>query len=93
MSIIKYITRLKAMDDLIRRKATGTPEEFARKLGIHRSAVMENLKEMKELGAEISYCHIRKSYFYEKRLTLFIGKDDYQSGFEQIKGGVNVLMV
>ena len=29
MSLLKYIERLKRMDDLIRRKATGCADEFA----------------------------------------------------------------
>jgi len=37
MCLVKYIYRLKRIDALIFMKATGTPEEFAEKLGIKRS--------------------------------------------------------
>lgn len=86
MSLLKYIERLKRMDDLIRRKATGCADEFATKLGISKSQLYDELKEMKELGAPIEYCPTRKSYVYsaEARLTF-----TFQSDFKQIKGGKN----
>jgi len=44
--------------------ATGTPEEFAEKLGIRRSTLFQSLQEMRELGADIKYSCIRQSYYY-----------------------------
>jgi biotin operon repressor len=72
MSILKYIDRLKRMDDLIRRKATGNAEEFSRKLGISVSVLKENIGEMRELGAEIEFCRESKSYFYKKKGHMLI---------------------
>lgn len=86
MSLLKYIHRLKRMDDLIRRKATGTPEEFAAKLGLGKSVLMEELSELRELGAKIAYCRERRSYYYEQSFLVMIGKQHGQSG-ETIKGG------
>jgi ribosomal protein S25 len=73
MSLLKYIERLKRMDDLIRRKATGTPDEFASRLGLGKSVLMDELRELKELGAEITYCKQRKSYYYTQDFVLQIG--------------------
>lgn len=66
MSLLKYIDRLKRMDDLIRRKSTGTPDEFSQKLNISRSQLLQDLKELKELGAPVDYCHISQSYHYTR---------------------------
>ncbi len=87
MSLLKYIERLKRMDDLIRRRATGCPDEFATKLGISKSQLYDELKEMKELGAPIEYCQTRKSYIYsaEARLTF-----TFHSNFKEIKGRQNI---
>jgi GTP-sensing pleiotropic transcriptional regulator CodY len=49
MSLLKSIERLQRIDYLIRKEATGTSDEFAEKVGICRSMLMENLREMKEL--------------------------------------------
>lgn len=73
MSLLKYVERLKRMDALIRRKATGTPDEFANRLGIRRTILMEELRELKELGADLCYCKVRQSYYYANEFILKIG--------------------
>jgi len=65
MSLIKYVERLKRMDDLIKRKATGTPDRFAEKLHISKSMLMINLNELKELGALIKYDLDERTYYYD----------------------------
>jgi len=70
MSLLKYLERLKRMDDLIHRKATGNPEEFAEKIGISRSQLLEHIKELRELGAEIEYCTINRSYYFKYNQSL-----------------------
>jgi len=62
MSILKYVIRLSRMDYLIKRKATGTPDQFAEKLEISRSTLMENIRELKILGGSIEYDKNRESY-------------------------------
>ena len=61
----KYISRLERIDYLIRKKATGTPEELAQRLGIHVSKVYETISYLKSLGAPISYSIDRQSYYYQ----------------------------
>lgn len=64
MSLLKAIERIKRMDDLISRKATGTPDEFAEKLGISKSMLMVNLIELKEMGALVKYDIHKQAYYY-----------------------------
>ncbi len=52
------------MDLLISLMATGTPEEFAEKIGIRRSTLFESIQEMRGLGVDIKYSHDRQSYYY-----------------------------
>ncbi|NOS94486.1 MAG: HTH domain-containing protein [Cyclobacteriaceae bacterium] len=70
MSLLKYIERARRMDDLIRRRATGGSEEFARRLGISRSVLMENLKDLKEMGAPIQFCETTRTYYYKSEYHL-----------------------
>jgi len=62
------------MDFLISRKATGTPDEFAEKMGIARSSLFQYLQEMKEMGMDIRYSNAVRSYYYanKKRLNISI---------------------
>ncbi|MCX8490446.1 MAG: hypothetical protein ORN54_05205 [Cyclobacteriaceae bacterium] len=75
MSLLKSVERLQRLDYFIRKEATGSSKEFAEKLGICRSMLMENLNEMKELGAQLNYCPRRRSYVYLNEFTLIIGRD------------------
>jgi hypothetical protein len=81
------------MDDLIKRKATGTPAEFAEKLEISRSTLMENIRELKILGGSIDYDKNRESYTYLEECCLEIKFKKnmlLDSNSEQIKGaGIN----
>jgi biotin operon repressor len=81
MSLLKSIDRLKKLDSLIKKEFTGTAEEFAEKIGISRSMLMINLDEMREMGAQIKFNPIRKTYYYEQRFDLLIGN------MVQVKGG------
>ena len=55
------------MDDLIARRATGTPEAFAQRMHLCRSELMNCLNELRQLGADIRYCKNRQSYYYSIR--------------------------
>ena len=50
MSLLKSIERLKRIDYFLKKEATGTGDEFAEKIGISRSTLMENLREMKKFN-------------------------------------------
>lgn len=65
MSKFAYLNRLRRLDYLIRTRATGNTNEFASRLGISRSQLCEDLKDLRELGAPIFYNRIRQTYYYE----------------------------
>lgn len=53
------------MDTLIRRKATGNPGEFARRLGLSKSGMHYTLKKLKEdFHAPVAYDKRRGCYYY-----------------------------
>lgn len=63
--MLRYdLHRLRSMDRLIRIKGTGTPQYFAKKLGISERTLYEYLSFMKDLGAPIEYNKFRESYYY-----------------------------
>lgn len=66
------------MDDLIRRKATGTPEEFAQKMDLSRSALLKYIKLLKELNAPVKYDQERRSYCYLFPCKLRLGFESNQ---------------
>jgi len=67
MAILKHIKRLKYIDYLIKRKATGSLETLAKKNGVCKRAMTDILNEMKELGFPIKYDRTRCTYFYDQQ--------------------------
>ncbi|TSJ43047.1 HTH domain-containing protein [Mucilaginibacter corticis] len=59
-----YFDRLDHLNSLIRKKATGTPEQLAKKLNVSERTTFEYLDILKSLGADIRYSRERQSYYY-----------------------------
>jgi predicted DNA-binding transcriptional regulator YafY len=62
--VSKRISQLERLDDLIRRKATGTPTELAVKMALSERTVYHFIEELREHGACIVYNKFRESYEY-----------------------------
>lgn len=94
MSLHKYIERIKYIDYLIRRRATGNAEELATKLGLSVSGTFKFISELKDEGFPISYSKSDKSYYYTKEgcfvKNLFDAELD-AGGMRRIMGGENKL--
>ena len=88
MALLKYIERMKRMDRLIRMKATGSPNQFAEKMGLCKSVLLDHIKEMKNMGAPIEFDRNLNSYVYGKNVKLSINYILQDS--ESIKGGFSL---
>lgn len=89
MSLFKYIERTKAIHKLIESEKTGPSHEFANRLGISRSLLMEHLREMREdLNAPIGYCRKRETFYY---IHSFKFRVVISAEMGALKGGYNFL--
>ena len=70
MKAFEQLERLKQMNRLIKEERTGTPEEFALRLGLSSSHLYRCIDEIKELGAPINFSRSRKTYYYENEFEL-----------------------
>ena len=66
MSLQTHLDRMRFIDDLIRRRATGDLESLCKKLGLSRSHTLEYLKELKENGFPIKYSRSQIHYYYSE---------------------------
>lgn len=74
MSLRTYMTRIRRLDSMIRRKSTGPPEELAEKLDISERWLYKFLRELKEeFGCPITYDSYRQSYIYEEQGKMIVG--------------------
>lgn len=73
-ALIKAIKRLEYANYLIKKRATGDLETFAKKMKLSKSVVKELLNQMRELGAKISYDRNKNTYYYEEDGEFCISK-------------------
>ncbi len=52
------------MNRLLQRRATGTPSEFANRLGVSRTRLYEMIDELKSHGAPITYDRGIRTFYY-----------------------------
>jgi len=87
MSFFKYLTRVETMHQMIQVEKTGPSQEFARRIGVSRSVLMDHIREMREeLKAPIDYCRRRETFYYTKPFTFNIVISE---NLEKVKGGKN----
>ncbi len=72
MKIFEYIDRLNRIHYLIKKKQTGSPKNLAEKLGISLSHLHNMIAELKERGAPINYCRVKRAYYYKNDFELKI---------------------
>jgi len=87
MNFIDSFRRTDYLLSLIRRHATGTPEQLAKLLGVDRRTAQRYIAELKEEGFPVAYCQNRKSYVFtgEVRYEFRVIVDEQQ--LLSIKGG------
>ncbi|WP_457617979.1 HTH domain-containing protein [Lutibacter sp.] len=66
MKFTKQLERLQKIDHLLKNECTGTPENFAKKLGVSRSHLYRLIEILKDYGAEISYNRKQQCFYYKK---------------------------
>ncbi len=66
MTFLEQLDRLIRIERLIELKATGSPCQFAKKIGISESTLYEDLKILKEIGIQIEYSRISQTYYLKE---------------------------
>ncbi|MCU4164998.1 hypothetical protein [Carboxylicivirga caseinilyticus] len=60
----RTIESMERIHMLIKRRATGTPNELSERMEISKASLHRILDVMKELGAPIEYSAVDQSYIY-----------------------------
>jgi len=72
MKVFEYLDRISMMHKLVSRQRTGTPEEFAKQLGVSRTSLYELIDELRSRGAPIAYSKSAKTFFYRQPYNIDI---------------------
>ena len=78
MTLIKKLKQIERLDQLIRMKATGSPDKLANRFEVSERNIYRLINAMKSMGAPIEYCHQRCTYYYDEDVSFkfgFFGND------------------
>ncbi len=64
MKFLMMINRLTTINNLIEQECTGTPKEFADRIGVSRSHLYYVIGELKDWGAPIQYSKHNRTFYY-----------------------------
>lgn len=82
MQLFESINRAQRIHQFIRTESTGSPCEFAKRLGISRRQLYYCLEEFKDFGAQIVYNRTKNTFYYandfEFLLTIKTSPLNYQ---------------
>jgi len=93
MNLIRHIERLEKIDKLVRENKTGTPHEFAEKVGISRRQLYNYIEELRSYGIEIRYSRKNQNFHFEnnRRLKINFNCKVIEAGDQQkTSGGVHI---
>jgi hypothetical protein len=88
--LLQQIELIERIDQLIRLTATGTPNNFARRLSISESSLYRLIDTLKEMGAPIEFSVISQSYIYSSEVNFMCGfflKELSYNEIQKVNGG------
>jgi hypothetical protein len=66
MKVFHYLERIERIHTMVSQESTGSPIEFASRLGISRTRLYEIMDDLKLEGAPILYSKSCKTFYYEE---------------------------
>ena len=92
MKMFEYIDRISIINKLISERRTGTPDEFAGRLGVGRSSLYEMIDELRSRGAPIEYSRREHTFYYREPFDIRIMcsfRNLTMAEMENFSGGLN----
>ncbi len=87
MTLLQKLQQIERVDELIRRKSTGSPATLATRLDTSERCVYDLIKLMKQMGAPVYFCQEYSSYRYEEDVVFSIGFIPKKAAKQKIIGG------
>lgn len=72
MSLFEQINRIQVLHTLIMQETTGTPQELAERFHLSKRQLYNLLDELKDIGANIKYSRISKTFYYNNNFQIDI---------------------
>jgi HTH domain len=91
MTFSEQIEALERLHSLIRRKATGTPEELAKRFRVSVGTIYNFVKILRNKDMPIHYCREKETYYYEYDVDLVLFQVVPKEDLRKIRGGKTFL--
>ena len=72
MTFMEQIQALERLHELIKRKATGTPEQLSERFGVSLGTIHNLIKTLRSKDLPILYCRERQTYYYEYEVDIIV---------------------
>lgn len=66
MNLIKNLTHVEKLHELIVQQKTGSPKELAEKLGINRAKLYVLIDELNALNMHVQYSRKYQTFYYQR---------------------------
>jgi hypothetical protein len=90
MTFIEQVDALERLHNLIRLKATGTPEQLAERFNVSLGTINNWLKILRRKDLPVLYCRFRETYYYEYEVEVFLFVVKTKEDLRKIQGGENI---
>ena len=87
MTFMEQIEALERLHELIKRKATGTPEQLAERFGVSLGTIHNFIKTLRSKDLPITYCRERQTYYYEYEVDVIVFQIKTKEDLRKIQGG------
>ncbi len=87
MTFMEQIEALERLHELIKRKATGTPEQLAEKFDVSLGTIHNFIKTLRSKDLPIAYCRERQTYYYEYEVEVIVFQIKTKEDLRKIQGG------
>ena len=87
MTFMEQIAALERLHELIKRKATGTPEQLAEKFDVSLGTINNFIKTLRNKDLPINYCRERQTYYYEYEVDVIVFQIKTKEDLRKIQGG------
>lgn len=93
MKLFEYLDRISRMHKMVENGCTGTPHEFAGRLGVSRTSLYEMIDELRSRGAPIIYSKSARTFYYSEPFDVSVScsfRSLSETETKQVSGGLNL---
>jgi predicted DNA-binding transcriptional regulator YafY len=90
MNVIESVERLNRLHLLIKREATGSPAELAKRFGVCERQIYYLIDELRECGASIHYSRKKLTFYYDNDFEFL---ENFDLNFRTAKGQKALLQI